>query len=774
MTVEMKQQTLPWNVTGIPAEARQLAREAATREGLSVGDWLTRRILNVTGRAAEGEDPEPLSPPALSTDDRALAGRVDRMEAEAQAAFRVIDESLRALNARLEATERSQVDAQRAMSTAAAEINAATQEQAQAFSSLTQRIERMERHSDGGPLRDAVRALHQALSRLAEQVAQSAAESAGQVNGIAGHVDSLAGQMTAAQNEISEQVRRTVLQNEELSARLHTAEERLTLITPLEDVVLQLQVRMTAVEGRLEETFDRGFDTITKNLDAIGARLERIERSHGEAGEAVRETIHTLHQRLDAMDARHGDSLSELRASLEAVSLRPDIPPQEIPTAPESPALAAEDSGEDAFISATEQAANPPPADDFGLPPFPDSPPVPTPAFVPTFAEEEFSEPPPAPAAREAEAVPVEELPPVALPEPDHYLLAARRAAKAAAEAETLNKSRSTLSTIRGNIAASRRDRSDLRRPLIIAALSILLAGVVAFFVGLNATPRPPASDAVRPAGVVVAPPLPPVQGPQAFAETPAQTVTTLPAPSANGFAAPAAGPDTAALATPTSPAPSAGPPAPAAETAPADRLLAKAKAGSPQAALLLGLKYLDGDGIAANDAEAVHWLTSAAQMGEALAQYRLGTLYERGRGVAADPRQAFFWYKQAAVSGNRKSMHNLAVAYADGLGTDKNLTEAARWFRQAGDYGLTDSQFNLAVLYERGLGVVASLGEAYKWYMIAAAGGDQEAKSRAEALASQLPTQQRLAAETAARNFTVKTADRPANEPPLLTDVAP
>ena len=36
---------LPWNVAGIPSEARDAARAAARREGLSVGEWLTRRIV---------------------------------------------------------------------------------------------------------------------------------------------------------------------------------------------------------------------------------------------------------------------------------------------------------------------------------------------------------------------------------------------------------------------------------------------------------------------------------------------------------------------------------------------------------------------------------------------------------------------------------------------------------------------------------------------------------------------------------------------------------
>ena len=44
---------LPWNVAGIPPEAREAARAAARREGLSVGEWLTRHILHGFPEAAD-------------------------------------------------------------------------------------------------------------------------------------------------------------------------------------------------------------------------------------------------------------------------------------------------------------------------------------------------------------------------------------------------------------------------------------------------------------------------------------------------------------------------------------------------------------------------------------------------------------------------------------------------------------------------------------------------------------------------------------------------
>ena len=194
------------------------------------------------------------------------------------------------------------------------------------------------------------------------------------------------------------------------------------------------------------------------------------------------------------------------------------------------------------------------------------------------------------------------------------------------------------------------------------------------------------------------------------------------------------------------------------------DHLTALANGGNAKAETVVGLKYLNGDGTAVNEAQAAKWLERAAESGEPVAQYRLGTLYEHGKGVPADPAKATHWYQAAAMQGNRKAMHNLAVAFAEGTGTKKDVAEAARWFSKAASLGLTDSQFNLAVLYERGEGVPQSLLDAYKWYAIAAAGGDTESKSRIEALATQLSADDRAAAQHAVDTFKPQAADPRAN----------
>src|SRR5215471_9002484 len=247
---------LPWNVTGIPPEAREMARTAAMREGLSVGDWLTRRIVAETARSAPSDaSPAPSSfyerDAETARDREFLARQLARSEEQSDLAFRRIDEALRNLGRRLESTERTQSEAQHAMSAAASEINAATRDQAQAFALLTERIDRVERNADTGALRDAVRGLHQGLSRLAEQIGRTATESTGQISTLAGNIETLAAKIASAREDSA---RLEAFVGDRLNAlndRLKQAEERIAAGAKLEESIAKLEA---AANVKLKET----------------------------------------------------------------------------------------------------------------------------------------------------------------------------------------------------------------------------------------------------------------------------------------------------------------------------------------------------------------------------------------------------------------------------------------------------------------------------------------------------------------------------------------
>src|ERR1700761_348227 len=218
---------LPWNVAGIPPEAREAARAAARREGLSVGEWLTRRILRsfsgmeeefahmpYENRAPSGAplDSWGLPPSAASRrDTEEMMARVGRSENESNEAWRRIEDQLRGLGRRLDSSERSHGESNRVISRTAQEMNIAAREQAQAFDQLGQtvmglneRLERLERSAAHDGIRDAVKALHQGLSRLADQITATANNSANQVVTLTSNLEQLAARVDQTRTEAEE------------------------------------------------------------------------------------------------------------------------------------------------------------------------------------------------------------------------------------------------------------------------------------------------------------------------------------------------------------------------------------------------------------------------------------------------------------------------------------------------------------------------------------------------------------------------------------------
>ncbi len=200
-------------------------------------------------------------------------------------------------------------------------------------------------------------------------------------------------------------------------------------------------------------------------------------------------------------------------------------------------------------------------------------------------------------------------------------------------------------------------------------------------------------------------------------------------------------------------------------------QLLERATAGNFDAETLLGLRYLNGDGVAKDEGEAFYWFERGAKNGQPLAQYWLATLLARPGGAYSDPAQAIKWYEEAAKRGNRKAMNDLAVSYAQGDGTELDMRQAAYWFGQAAKFGDAEAQFNLAVLYERGEGVERNITDAYKWYAVVARSGDREAAMRVVVLSRSIDAASLRAAQATADAFTPEPIFPPANTEPKLPE---
>lgn len=897
------QPELPWNVAGIPSEAREAARAAARREGLSVGEWMTRRIMRGFPEATVEEnsnwrvtanDPPPAAHPAPTDparDTEEMLARVSRSETESQNAYRTIDQQLKTVSRRLENAERNQTENNRAMTAAATQINIAAREQAQAFEQLTgnvtalaERLSRVERQAATDGMREAVKALHQGLSRVADQIAQTASQSAEQIAKLAGNVDSLATQVADVRDRsdgvaeavearfasIDERLRvaeRTAFSSasaidhtmenveqlkanaeslesetrrhgaalsqmkdvfDHLNTRIETAEQQSheieilrasvsaveTSVAQTEDAVARLQAQDPAAP------LDRRLQSIEHVLSDIMSRLEYSERSSTTQTGAVEQTLRELSSGFEAADRRNRETIQELQSALENTAAKIAFVEEKVSTAAQS---AEQHPGQPIFDAPPFPEHTPAHHDGvdldaphFAAPPFAADAHdlnTQTPHFtanVPPFGSEaQFgsetphfgSDEPPPPAFGDAFSGPAihpaEGIPPYTEAQPESFLAAARRSAQAAAAAQPEQPApRATLGSFAWTFPGKRTEAADAgrgKRRVVLAgsvfgvAVAAAMTGVVLtrgvgspqlaatppatisspFAARPSLAPSPSADDSTN------SPAAAPAGGEDSAAGVPAAPQSATTAAASAPVAAPgvkqshAHAAATATQETDTQPAATA--PAASALSGQIQKLASLANTGDSKGQLLLGLKYLEGNGVAVNEAEAARWLSRAAQQGEPLAQYRLGTLYERGRGVPADPRQATHWYELAAKQGNRKAMHNLAVAFAEGSGEPKDPVSAAMWFSRAANLGLADSQFNLAVLYERGMGVKQSLIDAYKWYLIAAAQGDAESKTRADALSTQLSDTDRAAAQQAAAAFRPERMNPSANSAPVL-----
>lgn len=817
----------------------------------------------------------PQSPSARRETDDILA-RATHGEPETSDSYRRIEDQLRNVGRRLDNAERSQSESHRAMSQATTEINVASREQTQAFEQLgtqvlglSERLERLERHVAQDPLKDAVKGLHQGLSRLADQIGQTASHSATQISTVAGNLEQLAARLGQARSEAESATRA-------LEGRMASAESTLgqanVLIEKADTAAKALEVRVAAAEGALENATNR-LDQSQEKIDAqagirahdlaelqkweanhlgsleriedriarlenkgpdlaIERRLDNIEQAlagvvsrleQSDPIAALADTLRQVNQRLDSVEKSHFEMLAELRASLgHAPQPAPVIVAPSFNPAPEAPPVFEAPKFEP---PAAEAPAELPPAAPmvepeaaaaaFDEPIFKPEASKAEP-FAAEAAEPLFEEPAPMDApleegfaprasafsvdATEEGAFPAAsfgedafanqfEMPQdfadamaQSAPAGDNFLSAARRSAQAAADAEAQRPVRG-LSWTRSEFAGEEKPKS---RNLIILAVGFvtLLAVAVGLMLNNRGSRTTPAAKPQTAKSAVAKTPAPkpqtsavaPLQGPQ---KQPAENSATAPATSV---------PTTLALVPPSmiKPVPKTEPQksaAPTAAIAPAkatpsktssvDKVAAAANQGNPTAETIIGLRYLDGQGITADPIQALKWLQKAADAGQAVAQYRLGTMYERGQGVAASPTLAAKWYLAAANQGNRKAMHNLAVSYAEGATGKKDMAESARWFSKAAALGLSDSQFNLAVLYERGDGVPQSLIDAYKWYSIAAAAGDAESRTRMGVLQTQLSEADRAAATRAAQTFRVLPLNRIANVPPEAADIA-
>lgn len=115
----------------------------------------------------------------------------------------------------------------------------------------------------------------------------------------------------------------------------------------------------------------------------------------------------------------------------------------------------------------------------------------------------------------------------------------------------------------------------------------------------------------------------------------------------------------------------------------------------APRILFQLGRAYQKAE----NFDSALQQYRKAAEQNYAAAQNSLGNMYADGQGVPADDQQAIAWYRKAAEQGLAAAQNNLGTMYWYGRGVPKDAQQAVAWFSKAAKQGLASAQSNLAAV---------------------------------------------------------------------------
>lgn len=215
-----------------------------------------------------------------------------------------------------------------------------------------------------------------------------------------------------------------------------------------------------------------------------------------------------------------------------------------------------------------------------------------------------------------------------------------------------------------------------------------------------------------------------------------------------------------------------------------------------PRAQTLLGLAYLNGDGVERHREEGLRLLKLAADQGYTDAQYalaqawylqvalrpqaialfesaanyghlraqvKLGELYKSGeigaksgahRHHSLHLQRAFEWFSKAADQGNTDALFELGQLHAQGLGTKQDFESAAQCYLQAASSGHAKAAFNLGFLHAHGQGVEQDLVKAYQWYRVSELQGYALGRQSAALVRKKLSGEEKELAEWRADSF--------------------
>ncbi|MBR9807227.1 MAG: hypothetical protein GYB49_08410 [Alphaproteobacteria bacterium] len=303
-------QTGPWSVKGIDQRARDAAREAASAEGLTLGEYLNRLLMSAEAPRpnevyAPYESRRPRPDAASSTIDK-LTKRIEATEARSTLAITGMDHTILGLVARLEESEHN-------TASMTGHVEGLLEELRETHEALQAKVRRMEQDNSARENLEALKSLEEALGKLASHVFEENELAHHEAQAIKGRVEAGFTDLTDRVEGIETRVEDTLSQ---AAARVEKAVEQAELRA--EGAARHLSDRLTTLEGRVNQDIahpgnaapdmevvnariSEAVDSMDSKIEGIQDRLNRAETATDTALQSLEATYSQLDEKIGAL-----------------------------------------------------------------------------------------------------------------------------------------------------------------------------------------------------------------------------------------------------------------------------------------------------------------------------------------------------------------------------------------------------------------------------------------------------------------------------------------
>lgn len=307
----------PWSVKGVERDARETAKEAARREGMTVGEWLNQVIYTASDPVSSNGQIEGLKISDLVNAIEHVSKRVIGAESRGAEYFDDFSRNLGGVVDRLQRLERIK-----------------PVEAAGAASDIAERLARLEDRSSDRHRIEALRSLEKAIGQVALQfdAAQTASTARlqsleRQFQEVAGRFDAFAssgGAAAGAIDHLKNTVDGAAVRLSRLERAGAEAAKQKTEAPPAGDTefVERTGARMRVLGDEIKRSGDqiRGLEGVIKKLSD---QIDAAERRSSEGVQKVAETIYELRSQISESDAQKTpDPRAEIEAAMAETAHR--------------------------------------------------------------------------------------------------------------------------------------------------------------------------------------------------------------------------------------------------------------------------------------------------------------------------------------------------------------------------------------------------------------------------------------------------------------------